>query len=205
MKTITISDVNIYIDSQPIGIMMSGGADSTVLFYILMKHAPGPISVFSCGNGRTNYQEVEGALRVINRCMQIFDRRDVSFYGHWENHKLKENMFNMDLIIKSGIRLMYSGFTRPPPDGSIKDYDTEAAFVPEGNTEKINEVFHVDGHLYAPFANINKKKIAELYKELDIEELYSYTRSCESLTLIGGHCGKCWWCKERIWAFGKLE
>ena len=60
-------------------------------------------------------------------------------------------------------------------------------------------------NLLSPWiTNLPKKEIAKLYKILDIENLYSMTRSCESLTVLDAHCGECWWCKERMWAFGKL-
>ena len=50
--------------------------------------------------------------------------------------------------------------------------------------------------------NYDKKKIAEIYTALGIRELNIFTRSCESLEDIGvEHCGNCWWCKEREWAF----
>jgi 7-cyano-7-deazaguanine synthase in queuosine biosynthesis len=45
-----------------------------------------------------------------------------------------------------------------------------------------------------------------LYRELAVEqELFPFTRSCETDAHTTGHCGHCWWCKERLWAFGYLE
>jgi 7-cyano-7-deazaguanine synthase in queuosine biosynthesis len=44
-----------------------------------------------------------------------------------------------------------------------------------------------------------------IYKILNLEtELFPITRSCENDDHIESHCGKCWWCQERIWAFGRL-
>ena len=54
-----------------------------------------------------------------------------------------------------------------------------------------------------------------MYKEANLlDELYPITRSCEydptsnyfkNIKNPGiGHCGKCWWCEERKWAFGTL-
>ena len=205
MKTIQIGNLPIDIHDGAICISMSGGADSSILFYILMKYAPGPIHVFSCGNGRTNNQEVEGAIRVINYVMKTIERHDVTFHAHWEKHKLTHNAFNEDLIQKFNISVIYAGFTTPPPEDAITDFDTEACYGGKHESGVTYPNYHRDGKLYCPFANINKREIAALYKELDVEDLYSVTRSCESLTLIGGHCGKCWWCKERVWAFGKLQ
>jgi 7-cyano-7-deazaguanine synthase in queuosine biosynthesis len=207
MQTIKIGDLYFDVHDGPIGVSMSGGADSSILFYILLKYASGPIHVFSCGNGKTNYQEPIGAMRVINRSMQLLDRTDVTMHVHWKKHKLMHNMFDLEEMKRANINILYSGFTLPPPVGDITDYDTKAAFVPD-DIPRVNRSQYYEDHngkIYLPFANIDKKGVAKLYKELDVEDLYSYTRSCENLTLTAGHCGKCWWCKERFWAFGKLE
>ena len=63
-----------------------------------------------------------------------------------------------------------------------------------------------DDRVYNPIINNDKRDVAKLYRSLNIErELFPYTRSCEDDKHIDGHCGVCWWCKERIWGFGYLE
>ena len=53
--------------------------------------------------------------------------------------------------------------------------------------------------------NFDKKELAQIYKEYDLlDTLFPVTRSCEGWQNITGHCGKCWWCEERMWGFGKL-
>jgi 7-cyano-7-deazaguanine synthase in queuosine biosynthesis len=205
MKTISFNNLTVDIHDGPIGIVMSGGADSSLLFYILMKYAPGPIHAISCANGRTNNREPYGALNVINRCIELTERKDVFFYSYWVDHKLWDNMISREVVKRADVNVVYGGFTRPPPEGAIVDFDTDAAFGAVETPGLVSPYYYENNRLYYPFANINKKGVAELYKELDIEDLYSYTRSCESLTLTTGHCGKCWWCKERVWAFGRLE
>jgi 7-cyano-7-deazaguanine synthase in queuosine biosynthesis len=205
MQTITFGDLPVDIHDGNVGISMSGGVDSSILFYILMKYAKGPITIFSCGNGRTNNQEIEGALRVVNYVLKKIPRYDISFHSHWEQHKQTTNALNENLIRKLEVSVIYTGFTTPPPENAILNYDTEACYGGRREPGVKYETYHRDGKIYMPFANIDKKGIAKLYKELQVEDLYAVTRSCESLTLIGGHCGQCWWCKERIWAFGKLE
>ena len=63
---------------------------------------------------------------------------------------------------------------------------------------------------------VDKRMIAHLYKHFNVlEELLPHTRSCEwhegfenNGVIVpnpkDGHCGECWWCRERKWAFGKL-
>ena len=76
MNTIKINNLDIDIHDGPIGISLSGGADSSLLFYILMKYASGPIHVFSCGNGNTNYHEPISAMRVINYCVRKINQKN---------------------------------------------------------------------------------------------------------------------------------
>ena len=51
---------------------------------------------------------------------------------------------------------------------------------------------------------------AKLYDENDLTHtMFPLTRSCEGSDYEAGnytwHCGKCWWCEERMWAFGFLD
>jgi hypothetical protein len=223
MQTIKINELSIDIYDGPVGISLSGGADSSLLFYILMKHAPGPVYVFSCGNGNTNNHEPASAIRVINYCIKQFNRTDVYFHAHWVKEKTIANMFAKDVIKSCNLSMLYNGFTRPPPRGAIVDYDQEGPIAVGGvdheqtlpmywtrdNNDLIRKIFGVNAGgekpMHTPFINFNKQALAQAYFKLGIQELYSITRSCESLTLTSGHCGKCWWCKERIWGFGYLE
>jgi tRNA(Ile)-lysidine synthase TilS/MesJ len=56
MKTIKVNNLNFDIHNGPIGVALSGGADSAIMLYILMKFAPGPINVYTCAN---HYKNVE--------------------------------------------------------------------------------------------------------------------------------------------------
>lgn len=63
----------------------------------------------------------------------------------------------------------------------------------------------LDERTYIPWFNHNKKDISKMYKELGIlKTLFPVSRSCENDNHIGSHCGSCWWCEERLWAFGYL-
>ncbi len=68
--------------------------------------------------------------------------------------------------------------------------------------------------IYHPFIRLDKRKTAEKYKEYDVlETLFPLTSSCEENNLSQRKkineieweaCGKCWFCYERIYGFGKL-
>lgn len=225
MNTINFSNVSVDIHDGPIGIMLSGGADSSILFYILAKYATGPIHVISCGNGNTNNHEPVNALRVINKCIELTGNRNVFFNAFWVDHKTPMSMIsNNKVFADAGVSMLYNAFTKPPKEGIITNFDNDGRIAVGGtdpgivlpnywtqeHSSFISKVFKFDVELkrpfYTPFININKQEIAKLYEELNVLlELFPVTRSCESLTLTTGHCGTCWWCKERMWAFSKLE
>lgn len=61
-----------------------------------------------------------------------------------------------------------------------------------------------------PFINTDKKGVADVYEQYGVTDtLFPVTRSCESDDFeatknLETHCGKCWFCLERLWGFGKL-
>jgi 7-cyano-7-deazaguanine synthase in queuosine biosynthesis len=228
MQTIKFSNVDIDIHDGPLGIMLSGGADSSLLFYILMKYARGPIYVATCGNGRTNYHETVSASKVINKCIELTGKTDVFHSTFYVDVKTPKSLMSNNKKIFGGTstNIIYNAFTRPPKKDIITEFDNDGVIAVGGvdpecdlptywsknDNSLVSKIFNFDanyefeGKFYTPFININKQSIASLYKELNIlENLYPITRSCESLTLTSGHCGTCWWCKERLWAFDKLE
>ena len=72
-------------------------------------------------------------------------------------------------------------------------------------------------HYINPFFQVNKKWEAEVYKDFGLlDTLLPLTYSCEGdakdTKTHTWHCGntlqyekQCWWCQERMWAFGRLQ
>lgn len=60
---------------------------------------------------------------------------------------------------------------------------------------------------FSSLINLDKKRIAELYNSLGIlDDLFPLTRSREKITDdFSHHCGLCWFCAERFWAFNRYE
>lgn len=83
---------------------------------------------------------------------------------------------------------------------------TDFSSVPLTTDGRVVDELKIDERAYIPFFNYNKKGIARLYRALNIEDkLLPVTRSCENDNHVGSHCGTCWWCRERRWAFGYVE
>ncbi len=228
MKTIEYNGFTFDIHEGTLGAFISGGADSALMLYILMSNIKHPLHIFSTANGKSNYREPINALKVINKVIEMteFDPNNIRFYTHYTKHKTTDNVMLGEFMHNINVDTLYFGFTRPPPQGAIVDFDTNNVAAQGGvdhgltlNTYYKNlsdipyQFFQNKEFSYPaltqsfclPFININKQKIAMLYRELDIENLYKITRSCESTIINDRHCGSCWWCKERIWGFGYLD
>jgi len=216
-------NLNLLQPDTPVGVMTSGGADSSLLVALLMKYHQHPIHVISTAHATTGFTEPQYALKVLTHCVEKFDRKDVTFYTHYVYDKKPWNVIPSNYVMQN-ISHLYFGFTKQPPEGSFSDFEKDNVAASNGfddgitkplefkNIRESDKIFgermlDLPGEykVIVPFININKKVVAELYKQEDLEEIYPMTRSCESLTLREGHCGKCWWCKEREWAFGYID
>ena len=57
---------------------------------------------------------------------------------------------------------------------------------------------------------VNKKFIAQCYKDYNLmDKLYPLTASCigyaDTTNYFTEPCKTCWWCKEKLWAFGSYD
>lgn len=121
------------------------------------------------------------------------------------------------------IQLLFSGITQNPPQevqlGFNHGISQEEPKRGEG-IKREKEACSVDGYGIThyqinPLTYLNKKDLFEIYKKEGIlESLFPITRSCEQTHFdlngkpnhpVDGHCGKCWWCEERMWAFNRLQ
>lgn len=206
-------------------ITCSGGADSSILLYMLVKHLEkikrldAEIHVLTMAfdrKGRWNAKyansvidfiiEDTGTKLIKNHLVFYRDTPEAEYLKKMEN--FYSNVFDIDMFI--------NGRTANPPLGQIVEDGkgneillTETSPAPERNTNGNADIFvdnpnHV---VYRPFVNLDKKVIRDLYKENGLlESLFPLTRSCEGFDYETDNytttCGRCWWCLERKWAFG---
>lgn len=208
MNTTTINFNNISLDIHPgpIGISVSGGADSAILLYILMKYSLDPIHVFSCSSKEKNRISPHVALDVIDKCIDLTKNSNVNHHIYFvDKQTLSSWMAGLILYVNNKlVEIMYTGVTSMPPQEVTESFGVSNGLEDKRSPKDIRPLYYPN-KIYTPFFNIDKRQICELYKELGVlDELYPVTRSCENLYFTSGHCGQCWWCKERLWGFGYL-
>lgn len=213
-KQITLADVTIDIYDGPIGISVSGGADSSLLLYILMIYATGPIHVFTCASKEKNRVAPVIASNVIGHCIDATNfNQSVYHHVYFVDSQTLTSWRTGMIDINKSLQLshIYTAVTSNPSKEVTNRWSNGDNGLNHERDPMVSRptTYHnlpMANNLHTPFFNVDKLKIKEIYDELKITDtLFPVTRSCESFELITGHCGECWWCQERQWAFGRLE
>lgn len=209
MKMVHLSNtLKFEIPDGPIGVSCSGGADSSLLLYILAKSAPDQLHVYTCAchiKGRRNSLVVP---RVIDQVIELTGYDRIFSHTWYVKEKSISTVFSpQSAALECGqIKMLFTGVTANPPLDVVKSFSNISYEHDSRDPETDRPLRHID-NICTPFTNIDKKFIAKLYHEYGLERsLLPLTRSCESFESkdFNGHCQKCWWCEERRWAFGDL-
>jgi len=206
---------------KKIGIKISGGVDSAGVSYMIFKtiHEQNldiEVVVITTDYETKSYQ-VEFSTKVIKWLQKEFP--SVKVVEHITNLRSGDMDYSdtQDIILDqaydvSKIERHYNGLTQNPPkeehdkfeEGGTdwEDWETRHGKFEQWNGDHIHPG-------YRPFINTNKKGVAEIYDQFNLMEpgsLFEQTRSCEAYTDdFSSHCGKCWFCKEREWGFGRTD
>ena len=209
MNTVNIGPYSVDIHDRA-GIVCSGGADSSILLYILMKYSTTPIHVYCLASKEKQRAVAKVTADVISKCMELTGNTIAYHHISYTDVQTKNELHKMpkwDLANKR-IDIAYHGLTLMPPFEVVEKFKspTDESVINLRHPETVKDHYRDNNTYYTPFANMNKQQIKELYDLLGLTDiLFPITRSCESLVQSTGHCGECWWCEERQWAFGRLE
>ena len=218
---------------KKVGVKLSGGADSAIMLYLLCKNIIEknldieyiiPITT-------QNFQKpfnFEFSGKILEWMKKEFP--SIPFI---EQHKTvcigaedyvplqTENL--LELSSTSVVDCVLGGITLLPQDNlfeSSQQGPTDDR-SPEAMKDRLAIKFFIANRLepkkvngiwcFNPLGLLDKKGIAKLYKDNNLmDSLFPITRSCEweraeDTNNFTTHCGMCWFCHEREWAFGRLE
>jgi 7-cyano-7-deazaguanine synthase in queuosine biosynthesis len=202
IKTLDLCGVELNIYKGPNAISVSGGADSAVLLYFLLKHSTDRLHIFTLADGTKNITGAKAAMNVVYECARLTGNYNFEHHIDYSPDYIDTYVERLpfEYLDKNEFNVLYAGITNVPP-------------VEERNEFYGN--FYEDTRYnfsYIPWTNYDKKKIAEIYREYELlDNLFPVTRSCEWNEFVSSkdpgmdHCGECWWCNERQWAFGRLK
>lgn len=190
-----IKHLELIVDSyKNIGVLSSGGLDSSVLLFLLLK-----LSEERKTNNKIKVFTVPRIDGSKNHSSSIVDFLNKKFNIQIE-HKIVG-----DIKLKEPARQVVSGITAALNDTSLDIVLAADTKMPDFEVipGEPNPV-RVRGHMPRydqPFFNYTKDYTVKLAIENNLDEIFLRSHSC--VTLDHGRCNQCWWCKERSWAFAQ--
>jgi hypothetical protein len=196
--------------AKKVGIRLSGGADSAIIAYMLAiyKRDYRPdllLRPVTCVNNFKPYQEIF-AKNVVKKITEL---TGVEFDEHYvgqvdgDHYVSQQSTFSNKLYEERKLDIHFMGETMNPPMNVEDDWN----FTGGGRDNSRNDPAptFIPVCINKPIRNLNKQGVKELYDHFGVTDtLFPVTRSCEIHTLdFTNHCGRCWFCLERHWGFGR--
>lgn len=204
---------------KKIGLRLSGGADSAILLYLICKNIREqnlsidyiqPVTFIGDNDLHAGYYAT-GVFEVIAELFYDIEIRNpllIKWPDNLNEHQEVMNHFFDEYL--SLIDILFDGMNFPPPLEVTNNFSDKDNGPEHGRADRMNMIERTildNGIIFKlPFAKMDKKGIHDLYVEYNLlETLFPLTRSCINQNFPHSHCGECWWCEERLWAFGKLQ
>lgn len=191
--------------STRLGLSLSGGADSAVLAYALAASIKTPIHFFTLASREKQNRSVFNSVNVLSKCKELTGHTELHHHIKYADHQTRDSLLGYLLLsVRQGmVDFIITATTSTPSKEVLHLFpEMDEGLLSRRDPTKQKPTWNANSKLYHPFVNIDKKQIFEFYKELNIlGTIFPLTCSCENLSQEHGHCGVCWWCKERAWAF----
>lgn len=193
-------DIDIDLSKYPskLAVLYSGGADSTLLYYLAVT------SIIRNRLGKSL------DLIIIDRYNNPVDRATVLYNDL--KLQLGDSITTLKFIPLSdavpGNLQILQAVDKIKEDydailWGINQYPDDTAIRPKNSSYQINfSTFKAPDKLHLPFAKFKKTDIIDTYVQLGITDVLNKTHSCGEP--VDQPCGKCFNCRERIWAFTQL-
>ena len=201
-------------DNKVIGLSMSGGADSTMLCYLLAKTIQKeklniiiqPYTGYDIDIPHDSEKLPNIIEYIRNKFPDIKIRWPIAVTFKSNGKDVKMNYIE---ILESKLKeckvfdVQLVAISQGPPLEVQQNFKT----VSGKNINRIKGYPKYDELNYnirnLPFKNIDKRFIVQCYKDFGmLDVLVEMTESC---TEFGGKCRKCWWCLEREWAIKEVR
>lgn len=176
-------------ENKKIGIMFSGGVDSTLLLYLLCKQG----AEKNCTIVPFTIPRLTGALDYAYTIIDYFDYMldikldETNIVG--KQYDPHETFVGYGIAEAMNYELDYIYV------GSTKNPDIEI----EGSPNRFKYSYY---KVKQPFFDLTKYDIVKMYHDLGIQDLLRLTHSCSVQRI--NECGQCFFCKEKQWAISSI-
>lgn len=208
-KIFLLDDLSINVYQGTKVVSFSGGTDSTLLLYLLMKYSKDDLIVFSRIFPFKHAKNLSLVTNLLKHLISITSKRNVY---HLLTYVPTSEMNFASFKSQFNPAIVYTGMTQNPPAEVYNTWVIDERFpdreLIRDSDLSLKTPMYYDHNIpvYSPFINHNKKTIKQLYDNEGLTDVtFNLTNSCtDDVSDELYHCGTCWWCQERKWAFGKL-
>jgi len=192
-KTLYSDLKQILLNYKTIGICLSGGLDSSVLFYCLMtvrnqeQLSNTDITVFTVDRPDNSKEHSANILNYINQ----------TFGTKITQHFVGNGNLRHDLQVYSGIQE-----AKKQVDCLILSDNIAPKHLADDEwCPKRVKLDWPRDNIYQPWFDLTKDKIVKIAIDMELIDLFKLSHSCTESSHT--RCGKCWQCRERSWAFNQ--
>lgn len=174
---------------RKIGVFVSGGLDSALLYFLLKNHIPTNYSLtpYIINRQDNSLAYAKNVINYINiTCNKPANDEHIIDIPKMDPHlEVIEGLKKAKSLTETNH--LFLGLIETLPEHSIG--------YPIYNPKDTESISY-------PFKHLNKSHIVDLIYKLQLEELFTITHSC---VYPEGRCGVCNRCVERKWAFDVLK
>lgn len=212
-QTLIINDnTSVSLPKGPVGISFSGGADSSLLVYLVLEQLKDyPVHLFTISTVERNLSQHKITADVLSKICQLTNNYNVIQHISTCNTDIEGANLIQDLpikmlyeqeIIKS---MLYGDNCNPPADCGINNIEQFEMFNKRFRSPLHTRTSRLSLEQYCPLTNLNKQDICKIYQQQGIlDSVFPLTKSCG--TDYGTEpCGTCWFCVERAWGMQVLD
>lgn len=182
-----------------IGVMVSGGLDSTLLAYLLLTYrTDNVIRLFVVPRPDDSHNHALRIGEYLNKTFNV--ELELNVVGNGDVHHSKQVTSGLKEAIENyNCDIFLTSVTKNPeslqPPEMLHNYNY-GGFIPKRVKSWHNKVYDV-------FWNYTKECTVAVIKELQLNEIVELSHTCTTSKTV--RCGRCWQCCERQWAFNKND
>jgi hypothetical protein len=174
------------------GIMLSGGLDSAVLLYLLIKNNPLiKLQPFTIPKFDGSALYADPIIDHFNKKFGLSLPKTILVGDPTVFHREQSTTAVIEIFSKYPVDYLYNALNQNPPEL------THMPGAPNRSTKSSHP------KILLPFVDLYKDQILNYMFDNGQEDLINITHSCTEQQQ--GRCNKCWQCTERKWAFKQLD
>jgi len=185
-------------DNKKYGIMLSGGLDSAVLMYMILKSNKNiQLQPFSIPKHDGSHLFVSEIIKYFENQFDI-KIQETKLVGNPDAYHTEQSRIAVREIFQNHTDIDYLFFaTNQNPPHSF-DY---SVYPEDGYPKRVQGPDHPK--ILMPFIKMHKDEILKILFDRGQEQLLMLTHTCTERKT--GRCGQCFQCNERAWAFQQLD